>query len=218
MAFGFIKKEGKNSFSLTLNFFLLTIIFALISLFSAQTLATASESNEAGDSTSKSVPAIEEILRLGLTPSLRMTCVEGLSSLSWMTDGDNASTQATVAERQPMYRLYNKYTGEHHYTSSASERDKVIAAGWNDEGVGWYAPSTSSTPVYRVYNSYAQGGEHHYTRDKDEIKTLVKEGWTDEGIGWYSIDETEKDKTPVYRQYNPNQFSCNHNYTINESE
>ena len=71
MAFGFIKKEGKSSFSLTLNFFLLTIIFALISVFSAQTLATASESNEAGDSSSETVPAVEEILRLGLTPSLR---------------------------------------------------------------------------------------------------------------------------------------------------
>ena len=29
-----------------------------------------------------------------------------------------------------MYRLYNKYTGEHFYTGSESERDGLVAAGW----------------------------------------------------------------------------------------
>ena len=44
----------------------------------------------------------------------------------------------------PLYRLYNpnatgQYAaGAHHYTKDVEERDYLIAAGWNDEGIGWY--------------------------------------------------------------------------------
>lgn len=43
----------------------------------------------------------------------------------------------------PMYRLYNPYTGEHfytanHYTTDAAEISSLCAAGWKNEGVGWY--------------------------------------------------------------------------------
>ncbi len=44
----------------------------------------------------------------------------------------------------PMYRLYDP-TGTgmaevraHHYTASTEERDQLLAAGWRDEGIGWY--------------------------------------------------------------------------------
>ena len=29
-----------------------------------------------------------------------------------------------------MYRLYNPNSGEHHYTTSRSERDNLISIGW----------------------------------------------------------------------------------------
>lgn len=111
-----------------------------------------------------------------------------------------------------MYRLYNPNSGEHFYTGSASERDAVKAAGWNDEGVGWTAPSSGS-PVYRLYN--AAGGEHHYTMNNNEKNMLVNAGWDYEGIGWYSNDAQT---VPVYREYNPNAFANNHNYTVNGNE
>ena len=114
----------------------------------------------------------------------------------------------------PMFRLYNPNSGEHFYTASASERDQVVAAGWNDEGIGWYAPENGKgEPVYRLYN--ANGGEHHYTLSTDERDGLVAVGWTDEGIGWYSDPARTVE---VLREYNPNAFANNHNYTPSKDE
>ncbi len=113
---------------------------------------------------------------------------------------------------QPMYRLYNPWSGEHFYTADPAERDSVEAAGWTYEGVGWDAPLMGDA-VYRVYNSYA--GEHHYTLKADERDELIAAGWTDEGTGWFS-DPNEA--VPLYREYNPNMFSCNHNYTTDWEE
>ena len=120
---------------------------------------------------------------------------------------------ASSAETVDMYRLYNKNTGEHFYTASIGERNKLIAGGWNDEGIGWLAPKTSSTPVYRLYNPNSQ--DHHYTVNATEKDFLVKSGWKSEGIGWYSDDSK---RVPLYRQYNPNAKTGNHNYTTNADE
>ena len=112
-----------------------------------------------------------------------------------------------------MHRLYNPNSGEHFYTASKGESDRLATLGWKYEGVGWIAPASSKTPVYRLYNSYA--GEHHYTTSSKERNVLVKAGWTDEKIGWYSDDAKG---VQLYREYNPNAFSCNHNYTTSEKE
>ncbi len=121
-----------------------------------------------------------------------------------------------------MYRLYNKYNGEHFYTASTAERDALISFGWNDEGIGWEAPLYSNTPVYRLYNKPIEGlrdGYHHYTTNPNERDMLVSVGWVDEGIGWYSDDSKT---TPLYRQYNPNatgkEEPGNHNYTKDKHE
>ena len=111
-----------------------------------------------------------------------------------------------------MYRLYNPNSGEHFYTSSTIERDAVIAAGWNDEGIGWTAP-TEGIKVYRLYNSFA--GEHHYTSSEVERDMLVGVGWTWEEGGWYS-DPNES--VPLYRVYNPNAYANNHHYTLDIGE
>lgn len=118
-------------------------------------------------------------------------------------------------QKKTMHRLYNKWTGEHFYTSDTSERDNLIKIGWNNEGEGWTAPETSSQPVYRLYNGFVEGGDHHYTMDKEERDSLVKAGWQDEGIGWYS--DVNKG-VPLYRQYNPYATVGTHNYTTSKSE
>ena len=82
------------------------------------------------------------------------------------------------------------------YTSNVAERNTLIGLGWNDEGIGWIAPSISNTPVYRLYNENA--GEHHYTMSIGERDALVEAGWKYEGIGWYSDDAQT---VPLYRQY-----------------
>lgn len=118
-----------------------------------------------------------------------------------------------VADGIKMYRLYNPYTGEHFYTGSYEEFDKVWNAGWDDEGVSWIAPSYSEHPVYRLYNPGP--GDHHYTMSASERDYLVSLGWRYEGIGWYSAEQNEY---PVYREYNPNKFANNHNYTPSKEE
>ena len=114
----------------------------------------------------------------------------------------------------PMYRMYNKWTYEHFYTESATERDNLKKAGWTYEGVGWYAPSWGD-PVYRLYNPWAPGGDHHYTTSWDEYMTCINAGWRGEGVGWYS--DTNQ-ITPIYREYNPYELAHNHNYTADLSE
>lgn len=123
------------------------------------------------------------------------------------------SLDARSVDTAEVYRLYNPYTGEHHYTMDSYERDVDASAGWRFEGVGWVAPVTSDKPVYRVYNPYT--GDHHYTMDSYERNQLVAVGWRDEGIGWYSAGT---DGVPLYRHYNPYASVGTHHYTPNMSE
>lgn len=118
-----------------------------------------------------------------------------------------------AAQTVSMLRLYNPYSGEHHYTASSTERDSLVKLGWKDEGVAWTAPKSSNTPVYRLYNKYT--GDHHYTTDKTERDTCVKAGWTDEGIGWYSDDAKG---VPLYRGYNRYVTIGTHHYTTDWNE
>ena len=124
----------------------------------------------------------------------------------------------TNPDGREMYRLYNPNSGEHFYTANVSERDNLVRVGWVYEGVGWTAPATSKTPVYRLYS----GTDHHYTTDASERDMLVRAGWKSEGIGWYSDDARG---TPLYRQFNPNvnpsaprNNSGSHNYTTSKTE
>ncbi len=110
-----------------------------------------------------------------------------------------------------VYRLYNHNTGEHFYTTSTTEKNIDVSAGWTYEGLGWTAPTTSSTPVYRVYNPNAKGGDHYYTKSKYEAQALVNLGWKWDNNGkavFYSGGSQA-----VYVAYNPNAQSGAHNYT-----
>ena len=67
---------------------------------------------------------------------------DSLVSIGWRYEGigwysdDNQGT--------PLYRLYNPNAtgqyeaGGHHYTKNVDEKNDLIAAGWRDEGIGWY--------------------------------------------------------------------------------
>lgn len=111
----------------------------------------------------------------------------------------------------PMYRLFNKYSGEHLYTRSTGERDNLKRVGWNYEGVAWQAP-TSGSPVYRLYNRY--NGEHFYTIDAGERDKISHTGWTYEGIAFYSYSGANG--VPVTRLYSK---KVNwHHYTLDNNE
>ncbi|MBR4455285.1 MAG: hypothetical protein IKS32_03570 [Solobacterium sp.] len=113
-----------------------------------------------------------------------------------------------------MARLYNPNSGEHFYTGFEQEKNNLISAGWRYEGIGFYAPKESNTPIYRLYNPNA--GDHHYTFSTEERDNLLKVGWKDEGIGWYSDDAH---KVKMYRLYNPNAKGAGaHHYTASYAE
>ena len=40
-----------------------------------------------------------------------------------------------VYERIPVYRFYNRKTGDHMYTISEAERESLVKAGWKAEGI-----------------------------------------------------------------------------------
>ena len=142
--------------------------------------------------------------------------VLGLDEIDQILFDVNEETE-TVA----MHRLYNPNSGEHFYTGSTQEKDNLIAAGWNYEGIAWNAPAESETPVYRLYNPNA--GDHHYTVDAAERDALADAGWEYEGIGWYSADAQDAQSVPLYRVYNPNAYltdngSGAHHYTVSAEE
>ena len=121
------------------------------------------------------------------------------------------------AKATEMYRLYNKWTGEHFYTASEKERDVLTVVGWTFEGVGWYAPEQGDE-VMRLYNPFVDGGDHHYTLDEHEYEALQELGWKGEGLGWYSAEKDAEGAVPLYRQYNPYAETGTHNYTPDENE
>ncbi|MCH9277140.1 type I pullulanase [Bifidobacterium amazonense] len=111
----------------------------------------------------------------------------------------------------PVYRLYNPYSGLHHYTISAKEKNVLVKRGWKYEGVAFRQPS-KGTPVYRAYNPY--NGNHHWTANKHEYQVITtRHGWKAEGIAWYQDDAGD---VTVYRAYNP--YNGEHLYTADKHE
>ncbi|WP_165776732.1 Ig-like domain-containing protein [Bifidobacterium simiarum] len=111
-----------------------------------------------------------------------------------------------IAKQVPVYRVYNRNSGLHHYTINKAENDMLVRLGWRDENRGGSAFITVSKdtpgakPVYREYNR--RSGNHNWTLNKKEHDMLVRLGWKDEGIAWYT-SPTGRD---VYRLYNPKPY------------
>lgn len=152
---------------------------------------------------------------------------------SYVYNVGKALMRVDIIKANLMNRLYNPNSGEHFYTKDLNEKDVLVSLGWQDEGIGWVAPTEEkgSKPVYRLYNPNA--GDHHYTMNSRERDALVSAGWKAEGIGWYSANEgvttwssTETGENVVnsyglglFREYNPNAKAAgSHNYTLNEAE
>lgn len=153
--------------------------------------------------------------------SSHVEAVETSDSTSAAAPGYGASAAATTSSLEPakesvspvpMYRLYNRYNGEHLYTSSASEAQNLVSLGWSGESVAWFTPS-SGNAVYRLYNPYS--GDHHYTTDKSEYDYLGSIGWKPEDVAFYS-DGTQT--TAVFRLFNPYATVATHHYTTSQSE
>lgn len=122
-----------------------------------------------------------------------------------------ARSRAGYGDTQPVYRLYNRWSGEHLFTTDKSEYDSLARVGWKQENVGWNAPNFSSTPVYRLYNRWS--GDHLYTTDRSEYDKLARIGWTQEGVQLYSGGSRA-----IYRLFNPYVKVGTHLFTTDANE
>lgn len=112
---------------------------------------------------------------------------------------ETEETPEVESNNGSVYRLYNKVSHEHLYTTSSNEAttlDKTVD--WVLEGVAWNAPS-SGDGVYRLYSPITKA--HLYTKDKNEVNTLSQtSAWSVDNDGkplFYSGGSK-----PIYRLYN----------------
>lgn len=123
-------------------------------------------------------------------------------------------TVVDPAKPVQVYRLYNKYDGDHMFTTSKSEYDLLVSLGWNGEGKAWSAPGTSDTKVYRLYNPYS--GDHFFTTSEEEYNNLGEIGWNQEGVAFYSADKDSG--VAIYRLFNPYLVRGTHLFTTDKAE
>lgn len=127
--------------------------------------------------------------------------VGALTSISLMTH----SHASTTSKQSPtgVYRLYNKKSMQHLYTSDVNEYKQLpeISHDWKREGINFkeYKNSdTTTVPIYRIYNP--KSGEHINTSDKNEVHVLATSGWKNEGTAFYAPKSGGK---AIYRLFNP---------------
>lgn len=98
---------------------------------------------------------------------------------------------ASDATAAPVYRFFDSIFGTHFYTSSATERNTVLATRSDlvDEGIGFYEHTTQQpgdNAVFRFFDSNA--GTHFYTASPGERATIIatRPDLVSEGVGFYA--------------------------------
>jgi hypothetical protein len=122
---------------------------------------------------------------------------------------------APTAVRIPLFRLYNRRSGDHFYTTSAPERLTALRGGYSDEGVATTVFRSAQfggpvIPFYRLYNK--RSGDHFYTASEREARSAS--GYTPEGIAGYVYTTSVCNSVPLYRLYN----GKDHFYTKDTAE
>lgn len=136
------------------------------------------------------------------------TAIAGATTLSVL----GIASASLAATSVPLYRIYDANNGAHAYTESVFEKNSDVKAGWTDQGVAWYAPTSGGAAVYRVYNP--NSGEHFYTESLSEKNSLVKVGWHYEGVSFRAATSG----TPIYRLYNAKVTAGSHFWTQSLAE
>lgn len=121
---------------------------------------------------------------------------------------------APPVDRQLTYRFYIPQSHNHLWTNSILERDSMILAGYQYEGVSWHTHlSSSKKPVYRLFAPSLK--KHLYTTDESERSALIASGgYNYEGVSFYV--EPVATAKPVYRLYAPSLGK--HHFTLDANE
>jgi PhoPQ-activated pathogenicity-related protein len=126
----------------------------------------------------------------------------------------------------PVYRFWSPVTGKHFYTTSESEKSKLInlyAGTWAYEAAAYRAYledcDRGLAPVHRFWSGSLNS--HFYTASEEEKQKLVEiysHVWTYEGIAFYGFPEGQQppDALPVHRFWSDRLNT--HFYTLSETE
>lgn len=118
-----------------------------------------------------------------------------------------------------VYRLYNKVTGVHFYTSDVEEKHALLKYPeiWVFEGIGYEIDNDYAIdPLYRFYNM--KNGTHFYTADpaeKERVKSTLAATYKYEGPA-FTVSCASGSGDEVYRFYNKR--TGTHFYTADEAE
>lgn len=124
----------------------------------------------------------------------------------------------------PVYRYFNRLTGDHFYTVSPTEigstnLGEIGNHSYIYEGILGYAypPEHNVAPVYRY--CHEKNKEHLYTTWPVEIGTVThgatgKHGYKSEGVNFYVFLHHAEGLLPIYRYFN----GKDHFYTANADE
>jgi hypothetical protein len=119
----------------------------------------------------------------------------------WQAEGiSHYVSSSEIKGSQPVYRLYNRWTGTHFYTINEEELDIIItnlSDRWELEGVAFFAmdrPVAGTVPVYRFY--FWESRSHFYTTSEEERDWIIvnhpSTPYPDsypvryEGVAWYA--------------------------------
>ena len=69
---------------------------------------------------------------------------------------------------------------------SEEEKAKLLAEGWNYEGIAFNSGYETEVPQYRLWNPNVSVGAYHFTASQAEREVLLAAGWQDQGIGFYT--------------------------------
>lgn len=128
-------------------------------------------------------------------------------------------TGATKKTGATVYRLYNPWTGEHLYTTSSAEYNKLKTTGWNGEGIAFYSVNVKEDNtaqvaetdvvnpapqgVYRAFNKNVTVGTHNFA-GYEENATMLANGWLPDNV----VDGVQK---PIFMVYDLD-------HTVNEGK
>jgi hypothetical protein len=129
----------------------------------------------------------------------------GQAGLSILNRGIGTSTA--------VYRLYNLAIGFHYYTTSAQERDMLVAlapppasgpdtrtVGWRDEsseGFLYTTQESNTTEIYHLYNVHS--GSHMFTEDNQyrvQVLTLFPDSWVQHTSLGFAFASLANGQTP----------------------
>ena len=140
-----------------------------------------------------------------------------------LTDG--MSKFARLVDYIDVYRLYNKSSCAHYYTTSRDEVErKCNYEGWTNEYARWTTPRENvygTIPIYKVYNEKLDKWLFTKRSEAEKLVNDKKSGWIihedslDKKGNW-KIAFYSYGSEKIYRLYNPN--NGDHLLTISKNE